>query len=94
MEPTPLIIALSIILTVVSIAERLIRNRKKFKHLEKFLSANKKAIEKSIREGSIDAKLIETTDLKDLPDILEELAELEDLIDLEGLSAGFRIPTI
>lgn len=94
MEATPLIIALSIILTVVSIAERLIRNRKKFKHLEKFLLANKKAIEKSIREGSIDTNLLEATDLKDLPDILEEIAELDDLIDFEGLSEGFRIPTI
>lgn len=91
MEPTPLIIALSIILTVVSIAERLIRNRKKFKHLEKFLNANRKAIEESIKQGSISQNLIENTDLQDLPEILEELEELENLIDLNQV-IDFKIP--
>ena len=90
MEPTPVIIALSIILTVVSIAERLIRNRKKFKHLEKFLNANKKAIEESLKSGTISYNL-QNSDLQDLPEILEELEELENLIDLNQV-IDFKIP--
>ena len=92
MEATPLIITLSIILTVVSVAERVLRNRKKFKNLESFILKNKRAIEASLKEGKITKELyIENQDLQNLPELLEEMEELETLIELDDL-IDFKFP--
>jgi hypothetical protein len=91
-EATPLIITLSIILTLVSVAERVLRNRKKFKNLESFILKNKRAIEASLKEGKITKELyIENQDLQNLPELLEEIDELETLIELDDL-IDFKFP--
>lgn len=75
------ILILSIILTSLSLIERLIRNRKKFIPLLNKIRHKKQKIEESIKANSIKSDSIKDTETEEVFDELEDMIELfDDLI--------------
>ena len=90
-EPSPLIIILSIVLTLISITEKVISNNKRLRPFLNKLIKNKQTIEESIKSGRTNTSITYNDVLKDLHDIQ---SGIDDMIDISSNTIVFKFPII